>query len=151
LPFTFEGNKHDRRKEAKNFRKCYKGLILHLEDEMPFLKSSIDPKRVKQGDSYTTKVHFKGKVEHAFFDNYVTHLESNWTAWNWDPNSLKNGRPTNPGELHGQVDKNTQYAHSTAGWPIGKYRIYTRVYEHPVPGKATRYIVVENQHNFEGL
>lgn len=149
LPFTFKGDRYRKRKEAKNFRKCYKELILHLEAIMPFFKSSISPKKLKQGDLYTTKVHFKGTVKNAFFDNEVQHLDSNWKIWNWDPRTLRNGRPTTPGELHGQVDQKSQYTHETSGWPIGKYRIYTRVYEHPIPGKASRYIISENKHNFE--
>ena len=147
--FRFKGDRSNNRKEAKNFRKCYKELILHLEEVMPFFKSSISPKKVKQGDYYITKVHFKGRVKNAFFDNKVQHLDSNWSTWNWDPKMLRDGRPTTPGELRGQVDQNSQYTHTTSGWPIGKYKIYTRVYEHPIPGKATRYIISEDQHNFE--
>jgi len=151
LPFTFEGNASQNRKEAKSFRKCYKELILHLEDEMvePVLKSFISPKKVKQGDPYTTKVHFIGKLKNGFFDNYVVHLDSNWRKWNWDPNTLKNAHASTPGELHGKVDRKSQYIYSTSGWPIGKYKILTRVYEHPNPGETTRYIIVEDQHDFE--
>jgi len=151
LPFTFEGNRSNKQKEARSFRKCYKDIIYHLENDIvePFLKSHISPKKVKQGENYTTKVHFIGKVKNAFFDNYVKHLGSTWIKWNWDTSTLKNARANSPGELHGMVDTKSKYTYSTSGWPIGKYKISTRVYEHPIPGKATRYIVIEKQHDFE--
>lgn len=151
LPFKFEGDSSNKRKEAPRFRKCYKELIVHLEGQIakPILRSSISPKKVKQGGDYTTKVHFIGNVRNAFFDNYVTHLDSGWQTWNWDPKTLKNGRASTSGQLHGRVDKKSQYTYSTSGWPIGKYKIYTRVYEHPVPGERTRYVIIEDRHNFE--
>jgi len=151
LPFKFKGNQFNKRKEAQSFRKCCSELILHLENEMKeyVLKSSISPKKVKQGDPYTTKVHFIGNVKNAFFDNYVIHLDSNLRKWNWDPNTLKDAHASTPGELHGEVNRKSKYIYSTSGWPIGKYKIYTRVYEHPIPGKTTRYIIAEDQHNFK--
>ena len=151
LPFTFEGNVSNKWKEAQNFRKCYKEMLHHLEDKLvePKLKSSIYPKKLKQGNAYTTRVHFIGNVKNAFFDNYVEHLESNWREWNWDPKTIKNANNDSPGELHGEVDEKSEFTYQTSGWPIGKYRIYTRVYEHPVPGETQRHIIIENQHNLE--
>jgi len=151
LPFTFEGYKSNNRKEAQSFRNCYKELIQHLENEIvePTFISSITPRQVRQGDDYTTKVHFIGKVKHAFFDNYVKHISSGWYTWNWDPSTLTNGAPTTPGKLQAAIDKTSEYSNSTAGWPIGKYEIYTRVYEHPKPGETRRYILFENKHNLK--
>jgi hypothetical protein len=147
LPFQFEGNISNSQKEAQSFRKCYKELIQHLEETA--FKSSIYPRKVKQGDSYTTKVHFIGKVKNAFFDNYVLHINSNWSTWNWDTTTLKDARDTTPGELHGEINKKSQYVYSTVGWPVGKYKIHTRVYEHPEPGEKRRFILFENVHTFE--
>lgn len=151
IPFIFEGHKSNKWKEAQNYRKCYKELIKHLESEsvIPKLKSSISPKKVRQGDKYTTKVHFIGNVKNAFFDNHVEHLESDFRRWNWDPNTLKDGGNSSPGELHGKVNIECEYSHITTNWPIGKYRINTRVYEHPIPGETGRFVIIENRHNLE--
>lgn len=112
-------------------------------------KSSISPKKVKQGDPYTTKVHFIGKAKNAFLTNYVLHVNSNWSIWHWDASTLKDSAASTPGELHGQINKKSQYVSNTTGWPIGKYKIHTRVYEHPVPGELRRFILFEKVHNFE--
>jgi hypothetical protein len=147
LPFQFEGNPTDSQKEAQSFRKCCQELIRHLE-QLTF-RSSISPKKVKQGDPYTTKVCFIGKAKNAFFTNYVLHTDSNWSIWHWDTSTLRDNRASSPGELHGEIRKESQYVYRTDGWPIGKYKICTRVYEHPVPGETRRFILFEKVHNFE--
>jgi hypothetical protein len=104
---------------------------------------------VKQGDHYTTTVHFKGKVKNAFFTNYVLHVDSHWSIWHWDTSTLRDHKASTAGELHGNIDIRSPYECRTNDWPIGKYKIHTRVYEHPVPGELRRFILFEKVHNFE--
>jgi hypothetical protein len=147
LPFVFEGNQTSTHKEAQQFLQCYRDLVRHLE-EIGF-SSAIRPKKVKQGAPYITAVHFKGKVKNAFFTNYIEHVDSGWSTWQWDPNTLSDNRATTPGELHGDIDKKSKYKKGTNDWPVGKYKIHTRAYEHPVPGELRRFILFEKIHNFE--
>jgi len=147
LPFIFDGDPLNSRKEAQSFMKCYKELLRHLE-EIKF-NASISPKKVKQSNTYTTTVKFIGHAKNAFFTNYVVHLDSPWTLWHWDTKTLKDPRASTPGELHGNINIKSKYSYSTDAWPIGKYKIHTRVYEHPVPGELTRFILFEKINNFE--
>ena len=154
LPFTFEKNKSDPKKEGMNFRKCYKDLLEYLNTIKiiivePIFESEIKPSTVKQGEIYSTRVKFRGNVINGFFDNYVKHLESTWDTWNWDKETLKNTGHTAAGELHGIVDIERNYDWPTTNWPKGKYKIYVRLYDHLVPGKIGRIRVIEQVHDFE--
>jgi hypothetical protein len=147
LPFIFEGGPLNSHKEAQSFMKCYKELIRHLE-EIKF-KASISPKKVKQGETYTTTVRFIGHVINAFFTNHVVHLDSTWNLWHWDTRFLQDGQASTPGKLHGNVNIKSKYSSKTTDWPIGKYKVYTRAYEHPVPGELRRFILFEKINSFE--
>lgn len=150
LPFDFKANESDLKKEAINFRKCYKELLNYImENYTTEFKSSITPKTVKKGEHYTTKVYFKGKVKNGFFDNYVKHLESPWDRWNWDPGTLKRINRKAAGELHGIIAVKNEYTWSTVDWPKGKFNIYVRLYDHLVPGEIGRVRVAEEVHEFE--
>jgi hypothetical protein len=151
--FKYESDNTNWRREAHRFRNCYLELIERLKELFIDIKfdAHILPEKVKQGESYTTKVYFKGRVRNAFFDNFVEHIESGFHQWNWDRNTLKNLRGTSPGELHGDVEIKRTYKWSTTNWPIGKYKIYTRLYDHMVPGEKGRIILVEKVHHFEVL
>jgi len=153
LPFVFDGYEDNPRKESYSFRKSCVDLVAHLESIIIplFFSSTIYPKTVVQGDSYTTRVQFKGKVNYAFFDNYVKHLESKWETWNWDKNTLQDSKRTTPGKMRGDVDIKSEYTWATENWPIGKYKIYVRVYDHFVPGEIKRIKLIENEYDFEVL
>jgi len=152
LPFSFEKNKFDPKKEGLNFRKCYKGLIEYLDKIIvvePQFESAIIPSIAKQGENYRTRVKFIGKVLNGFFDNYVKHVESNWDTWNWDKKTLNNTGHSASGELHGNVDTEREYEWPTTNWPKGKYKIYVRLYDHLVPGEVGRIRLAEQAHDFE--
>jgi hypothetical protein len=108
LPFIFDGDPLNSRREAQSFMKCYKELIRHLEGIK--FKASISPKKVTQGDTYTTTVNFIGHAKNAFFTNYVVHLDSAWSFWHWDTSTLKDHRASTPGELHGNVNIKSKYS-----------------------------------------
>lgn len=153
-PFQFLQNKNPRMESAA-FRKAYLELINHIvtysvqPSENTMLSSSITPLRIPKGSNYITKVHFRGIVKNGFFDNYVKHLTSDFKRWNVDRETLPVGRATDPGTLHGSVEISTEYTHSTKDWPIGKYKIYVRLYDHLTPGETARIIVDENIHEIE--
>lgn len=150
LPFQFHSNEN-KRKEASEFRKCYREFIKYIRSSVIVIvfKSDIKSKRIKQGNFYTTKVKFEGVLKNGFFDNYVKHLDSNWTTWNWDKNSLNNLGPTAPGKLSGKVNIETKYKWRTENWPKGKYLIFVRVYDHLNPGLPGRVLVAEQVHQIE--
>ncbi|MBN2236731.1 MAG: toll/interleukin-1 receptor domain-containing protein [Bacteroidales bacterium] len=151
LPFYFESDSTNWRREAHQFRNCYKKLIDFLKERALNIvyDSEISPSVVRQGESYTTKVKFKGIVENGFFDIFVKHQDSDWKKWNWDNSTLKNLVPTNGGELHGEVEVEKKYTWSTEYWPVGKYKIYTRLYDHLIIGARGRFYLAEKVHNFE--
>ena len=153
LPFTFTSTKSTPKREAHNFRKCYRKLLGHLFNFIIkySLISNITPKSVKQGEKYATKVQFKGRLKNGFFDNLVRHLDSKWKTWNWDKGTLINSGHTTPGELHGDVDIEREYTWPTNKWPKGKYKIFVRVYDHLTPGEIGRVNLIENIHDFEVL
>ena len=156
LPFSFPGYPENARREAAAFRSAYKPLIRFLQSQRRKLfESSISPARVASGDVYTTNVAFSGSVLNGFFDNYVVHLESNFRTWNWDPETIppepghRVPSNTTPGVLNGVLDITKSYSYATKGWPMGKYKIYVRLYSHPTPGAPGRSAVAENEHDFE--
>ncbi len=151
LPFRYDPHKSNKRKEAANFRKCYNELISYLLESIieNIFYSRITPKRIKQGDEYKTLVQFNGYLRNGFFDNYIQHLESKWTTWNWDKSTLNNIDHTSPGKLHGKVNIKSTFKWSTENWPIGNYRIYVRVYDHIIPGQIGRKMIAEKVHDFE--
>ncbi len=154
--FRYKGVRSSKNNEACNFRVCYKEVIAHLKGTIKSklvvrkakmvekFTSMILPSRVEQGDSYTTKVHFVGTVKNGFFDNYVKHTQSDWKAWNWDKNTLKNLKRTFPGEIHGDVNIKSEYTWTTKDWPI-----HVRLYDHPIPGEKRRIVIAEEIHEFE--
>lgn len=151
LPFCFESNHKNKRREASNFRKCYKELIKFVKNSVVKFEfeSSVSPKKVKQGEPYSTKVKFKGRLNYGFFDNYVKHLEKKWDTWNWDKSTLDNTGPSAPGKLSGKIIKESKYKWSTKNWPKGKYKIYVGIYDHLTPGIPGRVLVAQQEHNFE--
>jgi len=156
LPFSFEGFELDARREAAAFRSAYRLLIDHLQGQRRRqLSSTISPRSVVQGERYSTTVSFQGSVLNGFFDNYVVHLDSKFTTWNWDPETIppESGQssPSNnvAGTLNGSLDITKTYSHSTVGWPVGRYKILVRLYSHLVPGRPGRSVVAENEHHFE--
>lgn len=118
-------------------------------EDSPALRSEITPRRVRQGETYTTRVQFRGSVSNGFFDNYVEHRGSNFRTWNWDKETIKNPGKTTPGELNGDVDVDREYSHDTKNWPKGKYKIHVRLYSHRTPGQPGRFVVEEEVHDFE--
>ena len=114
-----------------------------------FYDADISPKKVRLGERYKTKVKFKGRVRNGFFDNYVKHLDSKWDTWNWDNNTLKDSAHTTAGELHGDVDIESEYEWSTENWPKGKFKIYVRLYDHITPGEIGRVRLLEKVHYLE--
>ncbi len=153
-PFQFKDNTSVKMESAA-FRAVCKGLIDHViiysvqPNETTVLSSNISPSRVQRGAVYTTNVHFKGTLKNGFFDNYVQHLSSSFVRWNVDKETLPITKGTDPGTLHGSIDLTKKYSHSTKDWPIGKYKIHVRVYDHPTPGETGRIIVDENIHEIE--
>ncbi len=150
LPFTFKGYKSEPNKEASSFRKCYRNTLGYLQNLAAklYFESSISPTKVKQGDPYTTRVIFRGKVSNGFFDNQVRH-SSGWHTWNWDKGTFKGKGKTAPGELHGDVDITREYEHFTRNWPRGMYKIGVGLYDHLVPGEKGRIKVFEEFHDFK--
>lgn len=158
LPFSFAGDPDNAQREAAEFRKAYRLLIEYLQGQRTrFLSSTLSPVSVNVGDSYTTTVTFRGSVVNGFFDNHVVHLGSDFRTWNWDPETIpaELGRkaPSHlaAGTLNGNIDISKSYTHSTRGWPRGPYKIFVRLYSHPVPGEPGRSLVAENEHDFEVL
>lgn len=156
-PFRFDQST-DKSKEATSFRKAYKELIDHIlnigktnirNNGTLIFDSKIHPEIIKQGGTYTTKVKFSGNIKNGFFDNFIEHLDSPFRKWNWDKSTLPKSGHTDPGTLNGKIDITTEYQHSTKNWPIGKYLIHVRLYEHTEPGKRGRKIVAQNIHKFE--
>lgn len=150
IPFSFESNIKSKNKEGISFRKSYLNLLDYISsfyaptlESKPILIAEITPNRLAQGDNYTTTVQFKGIVKNGFFDNLIRHQGSTWKKWNWDKDTLQNSSPTTGGLLNGYIDINKSYCHSTQGWPLGKHTIYVRIYNHPVVGEKTRYVVSE--------
>lgn len=150
LPFGFEQSFFKYR-EDKSFEKSYKNLLDYLAkiNITPLLDSSISPEKIIQGEKYTTKVSFKGKLKHGFFDNLVRHQDSVWKIWNWDSETLPNSSPINGGKLEGDINIEKQYTHSTKNWPKGRHTIYVRVYDHPIIGEKGRNVIAENIHEIE--
>jgi len=64
-------------------------------------------------------------------------------------NTLKDSKPGTPGEMQSDVEIKSEYTWATEGWPSGKCKIYTKVYDHLVPGKEGHIKLVENEHDFE--
>lgn len=150
LPFQFQAHDHNSQREGRAFRKAYLMLIEHLQTQREVVFSStLAPTRVPAGTAYTTSVAFRGNVVNGFFDNRVLHQESDFGTWNWDPETLSSGRGGTPGKLNGPLDIKKTYSHSTDDWPRGHYKIFVRLYSHPVPGERARLIVAENEHDFE--
>ncbi len=150
IPFSFESNNMNKKQESYSYRKSYLNLLEYISntyaptiDSKPLLIAEITPNIVDQGDNYTTTVQFKGIVKNGFFDNLIRHQGSTWKKWNWDKETLPNSSPTTGGLLNGYVQINKTYSHSTQGWPLGKHTIYIRIYNHPVVGEKTRYVVSE--------
>jgi hypothetical protein len=149
LPFSFRRNQ-DRRHEARDYRRAYELLIEYLQGQRSAsFQSAISPSRVVSGDAYTTEVTYRGTVQNGFFDNRVVHQTSDFRKWNWDPETLPSSSSGAPGTLNGVVDITKAYSHSTRNWPIGKYKIYVRLYSHPTPGVPGRIMVAEEEHDFE--
>lgn len=151
LPFRYVGNDDNPRDERKRFRLCFMEMIEHLENMIKEFKATIHPTTLQKGDEYTTNLIFKGTLKNGFLDNYITHIGTGWSTYQWDRTTLKDGKPTTAGELHGQVEINKTFTHSTADWPYGKYNIYSRVYDHPTPGEPTRMIIAEEHNTLEIL
>jgi len=150
LSFNFKASKIFKRCEFKSYIDQCNALIEYIEKILVVdFRSSISPQQVRQGESYTTKVKFKGYVKNGFFDNYVEHLESSWYQYNWAPSTLRDSNPRTAGELHDNIEIEREYSHSTQGWPLGKYTIHVRVYDHRIPGKVGRIPIVEENHAFE--
>jgi len=156
-PFRFD-QFLDKSKEAASFRKSYKEMIDHIinigqtnirPDNVLIFDSEIHPVIIRQGETYTTKVRFSGTIKNGFFDNYIEHLNLPFRKWNWDSKTLPKSGHTDPGLLNGTVDITTEYRHSTKKWPVGKYLIHVRLYEHKEPGKRGRKIVTQNIHEIE--
>jgi hypothetical protein len=154
-PFTFKVDNKSAHRESAAFRGAYSELINYLKtssvssEKRQGLTSSITPTRIKEGEIYTTHVDFKGNLKNGFFDNYVKHSVLAFYRWNVDQETLPKGGATDPGTLHGSIDINKNYSHSTKGWPKGKYKIYVRIYDHPTPGHTGRVKVDENIHEIE--
>lgn len=150
IPFSFETESISKYKESYNFRKSYMDLLLYIEtiynsskDIKPNFTAAISPSKIKQGDNYTTRVTFNGKLKNGFFDNLVRHQESTWKIWNYDRGTLLNSKPTTAGLLHGDINIVKEYSFSTKDWPKGKHTICVRVYDHPIEGEKGRHIVAE--------
>ncbi|MDD5571949.1 MAG: toll/interleukin-1 receptor domain-containing protein [Bacteroidales bacterium] len=146
-PFSFEGSLRSKHKESYSYKKSYLDLLDYLTNNFsikPIFSATITPTKIIMGDNYTTKVKFKGKVKNGFFDNLVRHQDSNWKIWNWDTHTLLNSKSTTAGELHGYVNINKEYTHSTKDWPKGKHTIFVRIYDHPIQGETTRHVVAED-------
>jgi len=151
LPFVYSGNRTNAKSERREFRVVCEDLVLHLSDsDIQLFKSHISPKSVRVGETYTTKVEYRGNIWNGFFDNYVVHIGSDYRGWNWDPNTLipdsRAELDVTPGQLNGVVDYKGAYKHATPKWPKGKYKIYVRLYSHLVPGEKGRQIVAEQAH-----
>jgi len=146
IPFCFDSNVESKHKESYSYRKSYMDLLDYLStiyQTIPIFNASISPIRVVKGNDYTTHVKFKGIVKNGFFDNFVRHQDSDWKTWNWDKKSILNTKPTTGGELHGEVNVESEYTWSTIDWPKGKHTIYVRIYDHPVENEKGRYVVAE--------
>lgn len=153
-PFQFKSDKN-KKKESVSFRKSYLELINHIIKysvqlgDGTVMDSSVTPLKISQGSNYITKVNFRGTLKNGFFDNYIKHSSSNFYRWNVDKETLPVSKPTDPGTLHGSVEISREYSHSTKDWPIGKYKIFVRTYDHLTPGETARIIVAENVHEIE--
>lgn len=153
-PFQFIPDKFAN-KESAAFRRAYLQLLNHIisysvhPNENTILDSEITPLKIPKGTNYKTKVNFRGIVKNGFFDNYVKHIGSDFYRWNVDKETLPATKPTDPGTLHGSVEINKEYYNSTKDWPIGRYKIYVRIYDHLTPGETARIIVAENIHEIE--
>lgn len=159
--FTYISDRNNKNREARNFRKAYVDIINYLttpgkENTMIVLSENvkkfitrIEPKIVREGDTYTTYVHFIGDVKNGFFDNYVKHMKSDFYRWNYDKNTILKTGPTDPGTIHGFSDIESSYTWDTKGWPKGKYRIHVRIYDHLEPGTKGRKIISQQIHDFE--
>jgi len=150
-PFLFQGNDKSARSETVEYNKCILKLVNYLPELSlePKLTSSITPKKIKQGEKYTTTVEFVGSLKNGFFDNLAKHQLSDFKIWNWDYNTIDNSQKKTPGNLHGNVKTSSSYSWDTSNWPIGKFNIYVRVYDHPIPGEPTRIRIAEEVHEIE--
>jgi hypothetical protein len=155
IPFLFAGDPERPQREAAQFRAAYLQLIEYLanQDEK-VLSASIAPTRVAAGSDYTTTVTYRGRAEHGFFDNRVVHLESAFKRWNPDPGTFPRtgsqlSSSKRPGKLNGPVDLTTSYRHSTRNWPLGRYKIYVRLYSHLVPGEVGRVMIAQDECDLE--
>jgi hypothetical protein len=145
-PFQFKVN-NSQAAENRNFKIACKELIDHLKRNSElYFKSSINKKKINQGEDYITHVSFKGKLQNGFFDNYVSHLDSNFYRWNVDLETLPKTGNNDPGLLCGNIDISKEYKHNTKDWPVGKYLIHVRLYDHLKPGFPERIIVAEEIH-----
>jgi len=149
-PFIYDSVPNDSSRESRNFRKSYLKIVEFLGvTQKDSFEAEVSPTVVKLGQSYTTKVRFKGVVENGFFDNLVEHMGSGFRTWNWDPKSLPDHSNTSPGNLNGSIDVEREYSHSTSGWPVGHYLIHVRLYTHLTPGEVGRQVVSESLHQIE--
>jgi len=146
-PFIFESDPGNQARESRNFRRSYLKVVEFLGvTHKDRFEAEINPVSLKRGQSYTTKVRFKGVVQNGFFDNRVIHQDSEFNTWNWDPVTLPDHADTAPGILNGSVDIERTYSHSTSNWPPGDYLIHVRLYTHVTPGERGRQPVSESTH-----
>ena len=146
LPFTYVSNITNSIKESYSFRKCYLELFKHLSI---INKIIFDSKIRMKNNILEIRYSFKGNLLNGFFDNKVINLETGKHFWVIDPDTLDNSKSNTPGNLHGHQNiKDKLVNFSTVGLSLGKYRMFSRIYEHDIETNK-RYVIAEKIHEFE--
>lgn len=99
----------------------------------PYFKAEIRDKKKEyhRGEPVLFRTLYRGDLVNGFFDNEIVSPDGTTIAWVWAPDTLKSGDPNVGGELNG-------YGTYTSNWnwniprnaPVGKYRVFMRVYNH---------------------
>ena len=151
LPFTFNSDKNNERKESYSFRNCYILLFDHISviTRIKF-NCTLSPKVLKNTFKINIKYSFQGNLKNGFFDNKIVNLQTGEHFWFYDPDTLDNKKPTTPGNLHGHKNiQNKEIIMSTHGLSKGRYKVFSRIYDHYPVLKNRRYIIAEKIHDFE--
>jgi predicted ATP-dependent endonuclease of OLD family len=111
--------------------------------DLPVFSATISPLKIELGKNYKTTVKFRGSLKNGFFDNMVENNATKQVYWHVDKETFPKSGNTVGGILHGKVNIQKSFLHSTEGMEKGQYTVYARVYNHLSIGQEGREVVSE--------